>query len=297
MTVSRIAVPIRVFGHPRGIFVLFLVEMWERFSYYGMRALLIFYLSDHFMFGDARSTQLYGAYTSLVYASAVVGGMLADRLFGNWRSVLSGAVLIMTGHALLAVEGQFDPVSGVTQQAFFIALALIVTGTGLFKPNSTTLVGRLYPTDDPRRTTGFYIFYVGINVGAVLAALICGWLGQTYGWSFGFGAAGVGMGLGLLLLITFRSDLRPFAGDGPRPQYSAWIAVPLLIAAAWLLVQSPVLTGWMLVAGLVSALAFIANFAATEANAAQKRHISAALILIVAASLFCSLLDEAGSAL
>lgn len=292
-----IPVPHQAFGHPRGIFVLFLVEMWERFSYYGMRALLIFYLTDHFLFGDARSTQLYGAYTSLVYASAVVGGLFADRLFNKWRSVFSGAVLIMAGHALLAVEGQFDPASGATQQAFFLALALIVTGTGLFKPNSTTLVGRLYSADDPRRTAGFYIFYVGINLGAVLAALICGWLGQAYGWSYGFGAAGVGMGLGLVLLMAFQSDLRPFASDGSRPRFISWIAIPVFIAAAWILVQSPVLTGWMLLAGLVCALAFIANFVATEASAAQKRHIGAALILIAAASVFWSLFEQAGSAL
>ncbi|MEM7570778.1 MAG: oligopeptide:H+ symporter, partial [Pseudomonadota bacterium] len=158
--------PIQLFGHPRGIFILFLVEMWERFSYYGMRALLIFYLTQHFAFSDAKSTAIYGAYTALVYGSAVVGGWLADKLIGGWRSVVWGALLIMAGHLALIVEGQIDPMSALGQQLFYFSLALIITGTGLFKPNSTTLVGQLYPSEDSRRVTGFYIFYVGINSGA-----------------------------------------------------------------------------------------------------------------------------------
>src|SRR5262245_18868425 len=195
-------------GHPTGIFVLFLVEMWERFSYYGMRALLIFYLTQHFLLSDARAAGMYGSYTALVYGASIAGGALSDRVFGQWRSIVFGACLILTGHVCLAMEGALPAGDGAAPPLFFLALGLIIAGTGLFNPSSTAIVGRLYAGDSSqRRQTGYYVFYVGMNLGSALAALVAGYIGQTYGWSFGFGAAAVGMALGLVTLGLGRRHL------------------------------------------------------------------------------------------
>ena len=171
-------------GHPVGLFVCFLTEMWERFSYYGMRALLIFYLTKHWEFSDASSYLIYGAYTSLVYIMPVFGGMLADQVLGSKKAVTYGAILLVLGHTGMTVESEV--------QIFYLSLALIISGVGFLKPNISTLVGALYEEGDPRRDSGFTIFYMGINIGAFSATLLCGYLGETYGWAYGFGAAGIG---------------------------------------------------------------------------------------------------------
>ena len=287
-----------ILGHPRGIFVLFFVEMWERFSYYGMRALLILYLIQHFAMSDARATALYGAYTAMVYGVAVLGGWAADKLIGRWRSIVIGAALILCGHLGLVIEGMFDPALASTQQLFFLALALIVTGTGLFKPNSTSLVGALYPAGDIRKANGFYIFYVGINLGSALAALICGWLGQRYGWSYGFGAAALGMATGLAILILFRADLTISRPPREARSVTGAIAVVMLgIAGCWYLVQHPNLVGVMLVAALIIGLIVVGRFMAKDATRQEQLKLRSALILIAAASVFWSLFEQAGSSL
>lgn len=286
------------FGHPRGIFILALVEMWERFSYYGMRALLILYLTEHFPFGDAEATAIYGAYTSLVYGVAVIGGWAADRFIGGWRSIVIGALIIMAGHLGLVLEGNFPPEAAGTQQLLFLSLALIITGTALFKPSSTVLVATLYPDGDGRKMTGFYIFYLGINTGAALAALICGWLGQSYGWGFGFGAAAVGMALGLVILLLNRRDLAPKV-DLPA-QGAAWssffIAVALLLLT-WSLVQRPAYVGLVLAAALLAALGLVGRFMIKEATLQEQRQLRLALVLVASASIFWSLFEQAGSSL
>nr|MBA3527210.1 MFS transporter [Sphingomonas sp.] len=179
-------------GHPKGLYMLFFAEMWERFSYYGMRALLIFYLTQHWLFNDSKSNLIYGAYTSLVYITPVLGGYLADRYLGQRKAVLFGGILLATGHTLMAVEGvggQDDP----TINVFWAALAFIIVGSGFLKANISVMVGQLYNLKDTRRDGAYTIFYMGINVGAAIGTILAGYLGETYGWKYGFGAAGVGM--------------------------------------------------------------------------------------------------------
>jgi POT family proton-dependent oligopeptide transporter len=194
-----------LFGHPVGLYVLFFTEMWERFSYYGMRAILVLYLvaatSDSnaglgWSNGDALA--LYGWYTMLVYVASIPGGWIADKLLGQKKSVLYGGILLVAGHSILAVEQMW---------AFYTGLGLIIAGVGMLKPNISTMVGGLYKQGDIRRDKGFTIFYIGINLGAFLAALIVGYVGETYGWHYGFGLAGIGMAAGLVQYLAGQKHL------------------------------------------------------------------------------------------
>ena len=181
-------------GHPPGLFLLFFVEMWERFSYYGMRALLVLYMTKGFLkLDDKTALGIYGAYTSLVYATPFIGGMIADKLLGARRSVILGGLLMAAGHLVMTIE------SSVT---FSAALGLLICGNGFFKPNISTMVGELYPPGSPRRDGGFTIFYMGINLGAAIAPLICGFVGETFGWHYGFGLATLGMLSGLATFVA-----------------------------------------------------------------------------------------------
>ena len=192
------------FGHPRGLSTLFFTEMWERFSYYGMRAFLILYMvapatSGGLGFGDADAASIYGTYTGSAWGASILGGLIADRLLGQYRSVLIGGAIIALGHFTLA----FPPLP-----FFYSGLALIVIGTGLLKPNVSTLVGSLYEAGDARRDAGFSIFYMGINLGAFIGPLIAGYLAQRVDWHVGFAAAGVGMTLGLVQYVLGRNRLQ-----------------------------------------------------------------------------------------
>lgn len=177
-----------LFGHPRGLYVLFFTEMWERFSYYGMRALLMLYMVEALHFDVRKSSGIYGWYTGLVYLTPMLGGYLADRYLGQRKAILIGGVLMALGHFAMA----FEPLP-----FFYGALALLILGNGFFKPNISVVVGKLYAENDPRRDGAFTIFYMGINMGAFLSPLICGTLGQKVDWHWGFAAAGIGMVLGL----------------------------------------------------------------------------------------------------
>ncbi len=220
-------------GHPIGLYVCFATELWERFSFYGMKYLLLLYLTKYHLFTDSMSLDVLGSYAGLVYALPVVGGLLADRYLGFRKAVVFGGVMLSLGHILMAVEGHkavfyaagttlaesLTLANGTILAAgtvlaqditirdtaalnvFYMALALIVAGVGFLKPNISTIVGRLYERDDPRRDSGFTIFYMGINIGSFTATLLCGWLGETYGWKYGFGAAGLGMIIGLITFL------------------------------------------------------------------------------------------------
>ncbi len=184
----------RLFGHPTGLFTLFFAEMWERFSYYGMRALLIFYITKGFLgYNDEQSYAVYGAYTALVYATPFIGGMLADKILGSRKAVVLGGILMAAGHFVMTIESTVP---------FFIALALLIVGNGFFKPNISTIVGGLYPEGDEKRDAGFTLFYMGINLGAAIAPLLCGYVGETYGWHYGFGLATAGMLVGLAVFVA-----------------------------------------------------------------------------------------------
>ena len=193
------------FGHPRGLSTLFFTEMWERFSYYGMRAFLILYMAAPVAagglgFSDKDAASIYGTYTASVWGAAILGGVVADRFLGQYNSVLIGGVIIAIGHFALAFKAL---------PFFYSGLALIVVGTGLLKPNVSTLVGSLYEPGDTRRDAGFSIFYMGINLGALFGPLVAGYLAQRVGWHIGFACAGVGMTLGLVQYVVGRSTSKP----------------------------------------------------------------------------------------
>lgn len=179
-------------NHPKGLFLLFFVEMWERFSYYGMRALLVLYMVKSLDFSTEKSGQVYGWYTGLVYLTPLIGGYIADRYLGQRKCIMIGAILMALGHFVMA----FPPLP-----FFYSALILLIIGNGFFKPNISTVVGSLYDKNDPARDSGFTIFYMGINLGAIFSPLVCGTLGEKLGWHWGFGAAGVGMLLGLAMYM------------------------------------------------------------------------------------------------
>ncbi len=195
-----------IFGHPTGLYVLFFTEMWERFSYYGMRAILVLYLVAATNDGNAglgwtnvEALALYGWYTMFVYVASIPGGWIADKFLGQKKSVLYGGILLVAGHSILAVEEMW---------AFYTGLGLIIGGVGLLKPNISTMVGGLYKQGDIRRDAGFTIFYIGINVGAFLSALIVGYVGENYGWHYGFGLAGIGMAAGLIQYVLGQKHLQ-----------------------------------------------------------------------------------------
>lgn len=195
------------FGQPRGLTILFLTEMWEKFSYFGMRALLVYYMTRQLLFAQEYASLVYGAYTGLAYLTPVLGGMLADRWLGKRRAVLIGGGIMALGHFMMAFDAWLFP-----------ALAAIALGNGLFLPTLPGQVGDLYRRDDPRRGSAFNVYYVGVNLGAFLAPLVCGTLGEVYGWHVGFGAAGLGMLAGLLVYVLGRRHLPP---DPPRPSRAA----------------------------------------------------------------------------
>jgi proton-dependent oligopeptide transporter, POT family len=294
-------------GHPKGLYVLFFAEMWERFSYYGMRALLIFYLTQHWLFSDGKANLIYGAYTSLVYITPVLGGYLADRYLGQRKAVLFGAILLTCGHFLMAFEGdggQSDP----TINAFWLALSFIIVGSGFLKANISVIVGQLYPRTDVRRDGAYTIFYMGINVGAAIGTILAGYLGQTYGWSYGFGAAGVGMLLGLLVFVLFRPLLlgRGEAPDAARLAQPAFGGIKLewllyilgvaSIAVVWVLIKYQNVIGWLLLlAGL--ALLLYVLVAAFRLDSEARDRIFAILFLIALQPVFWGLFEQAGGSL
>lgn len=209
-----------IFGHPAGLYVLFFVEMWERFSYYGMRAILTLFLAAPILLGspqsgygwsNAETLSFYGTYTMFVYLTSIPGGWIADKFIGQKRAVMLGGLLLCAGHGILAIDAQW---------AFFTGLVLIVVGVGFLKPNISTMVGGLYKQGDDRRDKGFYIFYIGINMGAFLGALIVGAVAAKYGWHYGFGLAGIGMALGQLVYmfgLKYLEGVGEFIGKNDSP--------------------------------------------------------------------------------
>ena len=200
------------FGHPRGLTVLFLTNMWEQFSYYGMRAMLVYYMTKHLLLAQASASYIYGAYTACAYFTPILGGLLADRVLGKRRSVVIGASVMAAGHFMMAFEPLFYP-----------ALVTIALGNGLFLPTLPSQVGDLYRRDDPRRGWAFNVYYVGVNIGGFLAPLVCGTVGEVYGWHYGFGLAGVGMLAGLAIYLSGQRHLpagpvEPVAQDAAAPR-------------------------------------------------------------------------------
>jgi proton-dependent oligopeptide transporter, POT family len=286
-------------GHPKGLYMLFFAEMWERFSYYGMRAILIFYLTQHWLFSDAKSNLIYGAYTSLVYITPVLGGYIADRYLGQRKAVLFGGVLLAAGHSLMAVEGvggQNDP----TINVFWAALAFIIVGSGFLKANISVMVGQLYSLTDIRRDGAYTIFYMGINVGAAIGTILVAYLGQTVGWGFGFGLAGIGMLMGLIVFVLGKKALRG-AGEAPAPlsrgREMTLYAVGLgAVAVIWALVQYQDVIQTLLIISGVSLLLYVL-YESFKLPKEPRERMFAILFLISLNPIFWGLFEQAGGSM
>lgn len=364
-------------GHPRGLVILFFTEMWERFSYYGMRALLIFYLTQHFLFSDERSNILYGAYTALVFVMTIVGGTLADHYLGSRKAVTFGAILLVLGHFGMAFEGSGSrqlmsyqgsdyvltldgrggdanqmvvSASGQSRISFsegatamlvadpaavglpasipataystrvetdtfylnvmYLSLALIIAGVGFMKANISTIVGTLYGFGDKRRDGGFTIFYMGINLGAFLSSILCGWLGIAYGWKYGFGLAGVGMLFGLVIFLRYQHWLEGRA-EPPDPALLARkVAGPLTVEQLCYLSGLGVIVVSMLVVmnshiveeayvGILGLLIFavLVGYSFLRCQGIERDRMLAAIYFTLAQIPFWALFEQAGSSL
>lgn len=364
-------------NHPRGLIILFFAEMWERFSYYGMRGILIFYLTQHLLFDQATASAQYGSYTALVYLLPLLGGLLADRYLGTRKAVAFGALLLVAGHGMMAYEGkpatqnlvyagqsyevaatgrvdtrqahlivagkpyEFGPAEGggleikglgdagplpqvlpkdsfkmeTTQDqsgvnAFYLAVSLIIMGVGFLKPNISTIVGQLYPQGDPRRDSGFTLYYYGINLGAFWASILCGLLGQTVGWWAGFGLAGVGMAAGFVVFVLGKKHLEG-KGEPPNPELLArpvlgpinreWLiygASILGVGLVWLLVPHNDIVGLALSVSIVASLAAIGWIMIFACKTwVERQRMMLAVILIFGAVVFFTLFEQAGTSL
>lgn len=294
-------------GHPRGLVVLFFAEMWERFSFYGMRGLLILYLTKHWLFGADKANLIYGAYMSLVYITPLLGGYLADRYLGQRKAVVFGAVLLTFGHFLMAFEGsggQHDPAIGV----FWLALSFVIVGAGFLKANISVIVGQLYPLTDVRRDGAYTIFYVGVNVGATLGSIVSGALGEIYGWRYGFGAAGFGMLLGLLVFVVFRPAL---LGRGEAPDAAAlrrpvagvpleWLLYAIGTASVvviWAIIQVQEMVGWLLLIAGAAMLSYLVWVAVTRLDRHARDRILAIIFLLACQPVFWGLNEQGGGSL
>ena len=374
-----IPVLVQLRGHPRGLFVLFFAEMWERFSYYGMRALLILYLTKHFLFDDKAAGAQYGAYTTLVYLLPLVGGVLADRYLGTRKAVAFGALLLVAGQLTMAVQGaparqeltyagatyRFQDVgvgSGKTAALqvgdhtyaygpdkggglaikglpagaplpsvlpagsftlkvaqgdpiylnfMYFALSMIIIGVGFLKPNISTIVGQLYRQGDPRRDSGFTLYYFGINLGSFWAAILCGYLGSTVGWWAGFGLAGLGMFAGFVVFVLGRGWLDG-RGEPPRPEelerrivpavpvsreWLIYLAGFALVGTVFVLVRHNEIVGGLLGLGSLAVLGYIGWYMVAKAGKVERERLGLALLLVVGYMVFSTLFEQAGSSL
>lgn len=304
------------FGHPKGLLICFMTEMWERFSYYGMRALLIFYLTEHFLFSDEKSYLIYGAYSALVYVTPVIGGVVADRYLGSRKAVSFGAILLVLGHFGMAFEGPIALASaeGVNRdpfylQLFYLSLALIICGVGFLKANISTIVGALYSSDDPRRDGGFTLFYMGINIGAFSSSLLCGWLGQTYGWKYGFGLAGIGMLIGLIIFLKGQAHLLGKAEApstallserlviGLSREHLIYISGLIGVLIIWQLIQYQALVGQALSGFSGIVLLVLVAYAFLKCERIERHRLFVAATLILFSVIFWALFEQAGSSL
>ena len=363
-----------ILGHPRGLVILFLTEMWERFSYYGMRGLLVVYLTQHFLFSDERSSLLYGAYTALVYVMTIIGGSLADRYLGARKAVTFGAILLTLGHFGMTFEGSgskqlldyndtqyqitLDARGGDAKQMIisdagisyvtftetdmvitepqavglpgviprdqftmsveteegyltmlYLSLALLIAGVGFLKANISTIVGSLYGFGDSRRDSGFTIFYMGINMGAFLASIFCGYLGIVHGWKYGFGLAGIGMLIGLLVFLSCQSWLE---GKAEPPsveklkekvflfinvEWMCYLVGLAIIAVSMLLVMNEELVGGILGPIGILMLLGMVSYSLIKLHGDERSRMLAAIYFILAQIPFWALFEQAGSSL
>jgi len=298
------------------LFVCFATELWERFSFYGMKFLLLLYPTKYHLFSDAGGLEVLGGYAALVYAMPVIGGLLADRYLGMRKAVIFGGVLLALGHLGMAVEGEQARNEGglivrddSALQVFYFSLALIVIGVGFLKPNISTIVGRLYPQDDHRRDAGFTIFYMGINIGAFAATLLCGYLGETYGWRYGFGAAGIGMIIGLATFIHGQKYLQGHAEPhdpsllkqrsaiGLSKELTIYLCGLLAVVAAWRMLQFHGAVGTTLNILSVAVLIGLAWFITAKCNPVERGRMLVLITLTMSTVVFWALFEQASASM
>jgi proton-dependent oligopeptide transporter, POT family len=299
MLSSRHSAPASIALHPRGLGALALLQLWESFSFFGMKAVLVFYFINNFGLSDRDTARLYGAYTSLVYGMALVGGAVADRWLGARRMVLIGAVFILLGHSLLAAINVPDLVQpAAVFGGALLALALIAVGSGCFVPNVWTSLSSLYSPTDARRDRGFVLFYVTVNIGAAVAAILCGYLGRAYGWNYAFVAAGIGMAAGLLLYASFdKAVLKERRPCSVMQTTASGLVLIMAIGCAWLVLRRPQLGGWLLGLALLAAGGRIGVYALTTVSVQGRRHLLAIAILALFMMVFVILFEQHGSLL
>lgn len=304
------------FGHPRGLLVCFATELWERFSFYGMKFLLLLYLTKYHLFSDHNGLEVLGGYAALVYAMPVIGGLLADRYLGMRKAVVFGGILLVLGHLGMALEGeQARLVAGKVirdeeaLQVFYFSLALIVVGVGFLKPNISTIVGRLYETDDPRRDAGFTIFYMGINIGAFSATLLCGYLGETYGWRYGFGAAGLGMLVGLATFLSGQRHLHGHAEArdpalltakvmmGLNREHLIYLCGLLAVIVAWQMLQFHGAVGITLNLLSAAVLLGLGWFISTRCDPVERSRMIVLIVLTMSTVVFWALFEQAAASM
>lgn len=299
----------RFLGHPVGLANLFVTEMWERMSYYGMRGILVLFMTaviaeGGMAIGTATAFAIYGLYTASVYFMGLPGGWIADRLIGSQKAVWYGGIVIMCGHVVLAIPGT---------PTFFIGLILVVLGTGLLKPNISAMVGQLYASDDERRDSGYALYYMGINIGSIIGYMVCGGLAEKVGWHVGFGAAAVGMALGLIVFHFTKSTLKgagekPASPMTPTGERRSWMVIGLFLVAL-AIVTALMLTGVLKIDPIAiskgTAVGFLCIFIAYfcwiyfggNLSKIEKKGMWALLLVCVASTCFWSGFEQAGSSL
>jgi POT family proton-dependent oligopeptide transporter len=322
-----------ILGHPKGLFVCFATELWERFSFYGMKALLLLYVTKYHLFSDDVGFDVMGAYAGLGYSLPVLGGLIADRYLGMRKAVFFGGILLVLGHIGMAFEGTAAKlVDGVVVRdesalmMFYLSLSLIVVGLGFLKPNISTIVGRLYGENDPRRDAGFTIFYMGINTGSLVATILCGWLGETYGWGYGFGVAGIGMVLGLFTFVIgskhfhgvaeppYPEDLKKSVFVGLSKETAIYAGAIASLSVVWLLLRYnssfsfdfQVLGSQIGIHGAVHTLLLIASIAVLSwfvwylknyCSNIERSQMSVLMILIFSSVVFWALFEQTANSM
>jgi POT family proton-dependent oligopeptide transporter len=303
-------------GHPKGLFVCFGTEMWERFSFYGMKYLLLLYLTKYHLFTDSMGLDVLGGYAAMVYAMPVIGGLLADRYLGMRKAVIFGGCLLVLGHLGMAIEGErASNIGGVVTrdegalQVFYFSLALIVIGVGFLKPNISTIVGQLYEADDPRRDSGFTIFYMGINIGAFSAALLCGYLGETFGWGYGFGAAGIGMLFGLATFIKGQPHLMGHAEPknpsllkevgfaGLNKELTIYLCALAGVIAVWRMLQYHAVVEATLNIMSLTVLGGMAWFLTQRCNKVERERMVVLIVLTMSTVVFWALFEQSAASM
>jgi POT family proton-dependent oligopeptide transporter len=313
---NRTQIMSEILGHPKGLFVCFTTEMWERFSFYGMKYLLLLYLTKYHLFTDNMGLDVLGGYAALVYAMPVIGGLLADRYLGMRKAVVFGGSLLVLGHLGMAFEGTAAThLDGVVTrdegalQAFYFSLALIVIGVGFLKPNISTIVGQLYAIDDPRRDAGFTIFYMGINLGAFSATLLCGYLGETFGWGYGFGAAGIGMLIGLVTFLRGQVHLEGHAEPkdlellkqaspiGINKEFTIYLCGLFGVVAVWQMLQFHAVVEATLNIMSLAVLGGLAWFLTKRCNKVERERMFVLITLTMSTVVFWALFEQSAASM